>query len=145
MAKKGRPTLLNKQLKEIAVRMAREPDMTLARLAQRLHISRASLFLYLQKDSDFSDAVRGAMDMADELVEIAFFRRAVGYSHIEEKVFCTPGGRIMKSKVMKHYPPSEVAGKFWLENRRPERWGKAAASDSEEAIPIVIQSDEVDL
>lgn len=144
MAKKGRPTLLNKQLKEIAVRLASEKDMTLSKLASKLKIAESTLYLYLQKDRDFSEKIRDAMDMAEELVEISLFRRAIGYSHVEEKIFCHEG-QIIRAKTMKHHPPSEAAAMWWLRNRRPDKWRDKPEADESDEKPIVISVDEQDL
>lgn len=142
MSKMGRPTLLNKQLKEIAVRLASEKGMTIAKLASKLGIGKSTLFLYLQKDEDFLDAVKGAMAMADDLVEISLYRRATGYTHAEEKVFCHEG-QIVRAKTIRHYPPSEAAATFWLKNRQPDRWrDKPEDENAPVDIPIVIAKDE---
>lgn len=145
MSKKGRPTLLNKHIKEIAAGLAKEPGMTLAKLASILRISRVTLYLYLQKDTDFLNAIQSGMDMADELVEISLFRKATGYSHPEEKIFCTPDGAIRRAQTVKHYPPSDVAAQFWLRNRKPDKWRDKIESDENTDIPIVIASDEQNL
>lgn len=142
--KRGRPTLLNKQLKEIAITLAGEPGITLAKIASKLNISRTTLYYYLRADSDFLNALNHAMDMADELVEISLFRRAIGYSHPEEKIF-QHEGRIIRARTMKHYPPSEDAGKFWLKNRRPDRWADKQEIDLTKDIIVKIGDDEQDL
>lgn len=138
----GRPTLLNKHLKEVAVKLAKQKGMTLAKLAATLGIGRTTLYLYLQKDSDFLNAIEKALTMADDIVEISLYRRAIGYTHAEEKIFCHEG-QVIRAKTIKHYPPSEVAMQFWLKNRQPERWQDKPSDDSEtKDIPIVIASDE---
>lgn len=143
--KRGRPSLLNKQLKEIAVRLASEKGMTLDKLAAKLGIGRKTLYVYLRDDKDFRHALENAMDMADDLVEISLFRRAIGYSHVEEKIFCTPAGQIKRAKTIKHYPPDTGAAQWWLKNRRPEVWRDKTEVDESDEKPIVISVDEQDL
>lgn len=148
MAKKerGRPTLLNKQLKEIAVRLASEKGMTIKEMASKLGIGRSTLFLYLQQDKDLLDAVKGAMEMADDLVEISLYRRATGYTHAEEKIFYdSERGRVVRAKTVKHYAPDTGAAQWWLRNRRPEQWSEKPEVDESDEKPIVISVDEKNL
>lgn len=147
MAKMGRPTLLNKHLKELAVTLAKQPDMTLAKLAASLNIGRTTLYLYLQKDKDFLNAVQAGLDMADELVAISMFRRAIGYSHPEEKIFYdSERGKAVRVKTIKHYPPSEQAGTFWLKNRQPDKWReKVEPDDADTDKPIKLDYADKDL
>ncbi len=141
MAKTGRPSVFNKQMREMAVRLAGEPGMTMRKLASLLGVGKSTLFLYLQKDKDFLDHLHQALTMADDLVEISMFRRAIGYTHAEEKIFCTPTGEIRRAQTIKHYPPSETAGMYWLNNRQPDRWkkdGMSGEQDDEKPIKIAI-------
>lgn len=55
-------------------------------------------------------------------VEAALFERAVGYSHKETKVHMTKGGAIKTRDVIKHYPPSETAAKYYLGNKDHKNW-----------------------
>lgn len=138
--------MLNKQLKEIAVELAKQPGTTLTSLAAKLKISRATLYLYFQRDKDLLDKVTEALEMADDLVEISLFRSAIGYSHPEEKIFCTPTGTIRRAKTIKHYPPNYKAQAMWLTNRRPDKWrNKIDDADADAEKPIKIEIDEKDL
>ncbi len=146
MAKMGRPTLLNKHLKELAVKIARENGMTLAKLAAKLGISRTTLYLYLRDDKDFSNAIEKSLAMSDDLVEISLFRRAVGYSHVEEKIFYdSERGKVVRARTMKHYPPSDQAMQFYLKNRKPDDYRDKVEDDAPKDIPIEIAKDEQDL
>lgn len=143
---KGRPTLLNKQLKEIAIRLANEPEMNITKLASKLGIGKTTLFQYLGKDKDFRDALtrvfKDSPDMANDLVEISFYRRATGYSHASEKIFCTPSGAIRRVKTVEHYPPDTKAALAWLERRDPERWAPDKDNDVEADKPIKLDYDD---
>lgn len=146
MAKMGRPSALNKQLKEIACRLAKEPGMTIAKVAAHLGVGRTTLFLYLQKDKDFLNAFNDALTMADDLVEISLYRKATGYTHPEEKIFYDGDrGKVVRAKTLKHYAPSETAGMFWLKNRQPDRWRDKPEDDDSSDKPIKISVDEQDL
>jgi AcrR family transcriptional regulator len=146
MAKMGRPTCLNKQLKEIAVGLAREKGATIRSIAAKLGIGKSTLYLYLQKDKDFLDNLEKGLAMADDLVELSLFRRAIGYTHGEEKIFYdSVRGKTVREKTIRHYPPSEAAMAMWLKCRRRADWGDKANEDETKDIPIVIAKDEQNL
>ena len=70
---------------------------------------------------EFSEALRNGKPIADACVATALYRRAVGYSHPEDKVFQYKGKPIVVPTT-KHYPPDIQAASLWLRNRQPERW-----------------------
>jgi hypothetical protein len=63
---------------------------------------------------DFSAAVRAGKRVADERVEEALYQRCVGYD------FDFDLGR--GNSVIRHVVPDVSAIRFWLVNRRPDRW-----------------------
>lgn len=58
---------------------------------------------------------------ADERVERCLYEKACGFEHESEEIF-QYAGKVIRAKVIKKYPPSEVACIFWLKNRQPDRW-----------------------
>jgi hypothetical protein len=74
------------------------------------------------KDETFFHAIRESRKVSDSKVEKALYERALGYSHNEEKIFCTKRGKIVRAKTIKHYPPDVEACQFWLTNRKSENW-----------------------
>lgn len=137
--------MLNKQLKEIAVRLAKEPGMNMTKLAAKLGLGKNTLYKYLGQDSDFSDALKRIFashpDMDNDLVEISLFRRATGYTHASEKIFCTPTGQIRRVKTVEHYAPDTKAAQLWLERRDPERWAEKK-DDTPADQPIKLDYDD---
>jgi hypothetical protein len=89
-------------------------------LAQAFNISLASLKNY-KKDKKFLAAIKKGKEDADKKVEVALFKRATGYDHedVDIKVI---QNRIVKTKLIKHYPPDATSMIFWLKNRRPDEW-----------------------
>jgi len=67
------------------------------------------------------DPVSKAKSEADNKVEEALFKRAIGYEHPEDKIF-NDNGEALIVPTIKHYPPDPVSAIFWLKNRRPEAW-----------------------
>ena len=59
--------------------------------------------------------------VADNNVTSSLYARACGYSHPEEKIFCSDG-QIIRAETTKQYPPDTAAAKLWLTNRRPAQW-----------------------
>ena len=69
----------------------------------------------------FSESLKAGKVIADANVTASLYDRAVGYSHIETKVFCNQGA-ITTHDVSKIYPPDPISIKYWLNNRQPDRW-----------------------
>lgn len=90
-------------------------------LAVALDIAPSTLYDYKLKWPEFSEALKSGKEDPDDRVERSLYEKAIGYSHPEEKVFCSDG-MIVKETVIKHYPPDSVAAFFWLCNRRKGKW-----------------------
>jgi hypothetical protein len=66
---------------------------------------------------------------ADEQVEQALFKRAIGAKVTEERVIPVNGEAVTVESV-KEYPPDTAACIIWLANRNPDRWKKDPTGDS---------------
>ena len=73
------------------------------------------------KFPDFANALRVGKVEADERVTRSLYQRAVGYS-VPETHISVHQGKVIKTELMKHFPPDTTACIFWLKNRRPEEW-----------------------
>lgn len=91
-------------------------------IGQIFGVSSRTILNYMMKDPGLFQAIQEARIEADRRVEKALYQRACGYSHIEEKIFCSKDGVITRVETTKHYPPDTGAAKMWLTNRRPESW-----------------------
>jgi hypothetical protein len=97
-----------------------EHGLTDAEIANILDINETTLNRW-KSDPEFLQALKKGKEVADSKVERALYEKAVGYSH--EDLYITQfQGDIIKEKIIKHYPPSEVACIFWLKNRQRDRW-----------------------
>lgn len=116
----ARPSKFNEALKETILDLYKR-NRTDAQVAKIIGISLRTLSNWKTKYPSFLHAVKDMKCVADDLVEASLFRRAVGYSHPEEKIFFKDGKpeRVLTTK---HYPPETHAGTFWLKNRQPEKW-----------------------
>lgn len=124
MSKKvGRPTKYSPALAEKIIELYRNP-VTDKQVAEIVGIDEKTLNNWKRKHPEFFLSIKMSKAEIDGLVEHALFSRAVGYTHVEEKVFCS-FGEIVTHKSLKHYPPNVTAAIFWLLNRQPERWKRA--------------------
>jgi len=81
------------------------------------------------KHPQFRTAVVMAGDPADTDVVVKLRECAMGYTHPEEKVFCTKDGDIVTYQTLKHYPPNPIAAMMYLSNRQRSRWKNATSLD----------------
>lgn len=93
---------------------------------KKLRISKDSFYDYKKKHPEFTDALKIGKDDADDLVESALFKRALGYEYeeTEESETYNPdtGQTVKTRKIIKHLVADTTAQIFWLKNRRPDRW-----------------------
>ncbi len=108
-------------------------------LAKYFEVVVSTITAWINRHESFSSALKNGRANADANVSKSLYRRAIGYSHKEEKIFCSEG-EIIRAKTIKHYPPEVVACIFWLKNRRPDLWRdkpKENQSDAEEIKCVV--------
>lgn len=89
-----------------------------------------------QKKKWFSDALKKGKEVADERVERSLYERACGYTHPEEKIFCSEGV-VVRAETVRHYPPDVTAQIFWLKNRVPEKWRDRSEVEHSGELQIV--------
>ena len=87
--------------------------------------------------------------VADDAVEAALYRRAVGYTYDEVKVNSyvdnNQNQRQFRTVTTKEIPPDVTAAIFWLKNRRPEKWRDRHEFGFEGNIPVKLIEEEKDL
>lgn len=127
MGKRGQKSGFNERFQETFVRLSKD-GKTLEQIADVIGVSSRTLQNWMGKHPDLFRAVKEARQVADDLVEAALFSRALGYSHPEEKIFCSEG-MICRADTVKHYPPETQAAMFWLRNRQPARWREKNEAD----------------
>ena len=120
MAEKGRPTKYDPKFCEQARKFCLL-GATNQELADFFEVSVSSIDKWLRDYEDFSSAVKDGREVADSKIAESLYKRALGYSHEEDKIFCS-NGEIVSEKTIKHYPPDSTALSFWLRNRRPDKW-----------------------
>jgi hypothetical protein len=112
----GRPTKYepryNRQVEKLCKLGATDKE-----IADFFEISESTLNLWKLEYSKFSEAIKKGKVQADAEVADKLFKRATGYSHpdVDIKVI---DGKIVITKLTKHYPPDTMAGMYWMNNRR---------------------------
>jgi len=95
---------------------------TYAEIAELLDITEMTLGRWRKGSDTLRLALEEAKGNPIGKVEQALFKRAVGYSAKETKTHLTKDGLIKTKTVVKNYPPSETAIKYYLGNKAPEDW-----------------------
>jgi predicted transcriptional regulator len=90
-------------------------------LAEFFEVSESTINLWKLKYPSFSESIKTGKMIADAEVVDKLYQKAIGYSHPETHVSCYQG-EIILTELTKHYPPDTPAAKYWLNNRRPDRW-----------------------
>lgn len=92
-----------------------------AMVAAYFGVSRAHLHKWKRLHPEFLKVVQENKRISDDAVEMALYQRAIGFEVWETKVNISEGTVIL-TDVLKHYPGDVSAQKYWLNNRRPDKW-----------------------
>lgn len=98
-----------------------------AELAPLLGVDETTIDLWLVEQPSFRRAVDRGRKEADSKVARSLYKRAVGMSVPETKVF-NVAGKLQTVDIKRYYPPSETAGALWLANREPGKWKSKEAN-----------------
>lgn len=96
--------------------------LTNEQIANNMGITVKTLYEWANKYSNFSDALKRAKKIADEEVENALYKRALGYTVTLNKQKVTKDGIAVDCIEEMHIPGDTTAQIFWLKNRQPEKW-----------------------
>lgn len=103
-------------------------------------VNEATVNRWKKSHPEFLASVREGKDVADGHVVSALMHRALGYSHPEVDVKVV-NGTIVKTELVKHYPPDTAAAVMWLTNRQPDHWKakRAEQADDEGDAPVPVK------
>lgn len=90
-------------------------------LAEMFGVCLKTFYTWLLKHPELKEATDEYKKIADERVERALYERATGYSAPDTDIKVIDG-QIVKTDVIKEYPPDPTSMIFWLKNRQPEKW-----------------------
>jgi len=113
-------------------------------IAKKCGISRSTLAEWKKRYPDISDALNKNKEIVDAEVENALYKKCIGYNasitkhyKLKEIIYDEDTGkkiseveRLEEVEELIHIPADTNAQKFWLSNRRPDKW-----RDKPEAVP----------
>lgn len=115
-----RPTLYKAEYCELARKFCLL-GATDAEMARFFDVALNTLVKWKKAHPEFKDAIDQGKLLADANVANSLYRRAIGFSHPETDIRVV-NGEIVKTEVIKHYPPETLAIIYFLKNRRKVDW-----------------------
>ena len=103
-------------------------------LAEAFDVDVRTISNWKVKHKGFFQALRTQKDGYDDAIERSLAMRALGYSHPETDIRVI-NGEIVKTHLVKHYPPDTKAALAWLYNRRTTKWHPQPEADNNEPSP----------
>lgn len=94
---------------------------TITSACQAVGIHKDTFYEWMEKKSDFSDAIKKAMAIPDRKVENSLFKMAKGFFKVKEKHYEGEDLKLVKV-IEKKMLPNVTASIFFLKNRNPEEW-----------------------
>lgn len=96
--------------------------LTNEQIAKNIGVNQDTLYTWIRRFPEFSEALKIGRDEADMQVENALFKRALGY-YIEDIQEEYEGTVRVKRVVKKKWVASDISAQiFWLKNRASNRW-----------------------
>ena len=85
-------------------------------IAKAFDVSESTINTWKHKHPTFLESMKKGKEPADAMVARALFSRALGYQHMDTKMFCFEG-EVISQEYTKYYPPDTAACFIWLKNR----------------------------
>ena len=97
--------------------------LTNDQIAKNIGINPDTLYTWIKKYPDISEALKRGKEVVDRMVENALLKRALGYEYTETTRERTDDGMMRVTKTVdKQVSPDVTAQIFWLKNRKPKEW-----------------------
>ena len=119
----GRPSKFDKLWEQHQDKLAKlySAGLTDKEVAELLEITDRTIENWKVKHTEFFQALKLWKEGADSRVEKSLYERACGYSHLDTDIRVIQN-KIVKTDIVKHYPPDATSMIFWLKNRQPDKW-----------------------
>lgn len=118
--KEGRPSKYKEEFNEQAYKLcllgATDKD-----LANFFEVNEDSIHEWKKVHPSFSESIKRGKETADANVADRLYQRAMGFQAPDTDVKIYKG-KIIKTPLIKHYPPDPTAAIFWLKNRQSKKW-----------------------
>lgn len=118
-------------------------------IAKKININVSTLYEWKNKYPEINEALKNGKEIADIAVENALYKRAVGYTYIEQTkelqtVIDPDTGEktqklVVTKEVTKEVMPDTTAQIYWLSNRQNAKWRRNPDADVDNKEPIKIQ------
>ena len=118
--KPGRPSSFRAEYVEQGRKLA-ELGATDREIASFFGVAESTVYLWQHQHPEFSEALKVGKDVADDRVEKALYRKAIGYTHDAVKIMQFQGEELLVP-YEEHHAPDTTACIFWLKNRRRDLW-----------------------
>lgn len=92
-----------------------------AEIAKAFDVTETTINNWKKKHTSFFESIKAGREEADAKVSHSLYERALGYSH-EDVDIRVVESKIVKTPIIKHYPPDPTSMIFWLKNRRPKQF-----------------------
>lgn len=102
-------------------------------VAEALGVVESTITLWKLKHKPFSVALRLGKKPLDDRIKEKLAHRALGYSHPDTHI-STFYGKVIKTPITKHYPPSVDAAKLWLYARCSDEFRPGLAVETAEDL-----------
>ena len=97
--------------------------LTDEQIASNIGIHRNTFREWRQRFPELESVMKQSKAVVDQQVENALFKRALGYTWVEEtRKPDDEGNLVVVQTVTRHVPPDTTAQIFWLKNRKPQDW-----------------------
>lgn len=98
--------------------------LTNEQIAHNIGIAPKTLYEWINKFSEISNALKKGKEVVDIEVENALLKRALGYTYEEttREISKETGQLVVTKVVTKQVVPDTTAMIYWLKNRNPKNW-----------------------
>jgi hypothetical protein len=131
----GRPTKYDPGYPEQAAKLCKL-GATDRDLADFFEVAESTINLWKLEYEEFSESLKLGKEKADERVERALYRRALGYSHDAVKISVNAQGMETITPFVEHHPPDTTACIFWLKNRKTADWRDKQETEHTGAVTV---------
>lgn len=108
-------------------------------MARVMGVDIMTIDYWMRTKKIFRDKVNRGKLQADALVAEALFKRATGFSVMEDHITCYQG-EIIVTPVKKHYPPDSWAAMKWLSVRQRAIWAETQRIETTHNVNITALS-----
>lgn len=116
----GRPTKYKKEYAEQARKICKLGATDL-QLADIFGVAESTIYKWKLDQKEFSEALKSGKLTPIEEVERSLYEKATGYNHPDTHI-SNYQGEITTTPITKHYPPSDTAIIYYLNNLKPEKY-----------------------